>query len=138
MRYAKEHGQALVEFAIVIPVFVLILAGVIQFGMILWGQNTLNQVVRDAGRYAATLPDCSASDATGRIEALANAAAGPWTLTDHTATYSDKPPKCPPADNNKQVWVTVAASADVIRFFPWLPGDGKISSSVDFRVELAP
>jgi len=33
----------------------LLLAGMIQFGIILWGQNTLNQVVRDTGRYAATL-----------------------------------------------------------------------------------
>ena len=63
MQHTKERGQALVEFAIVIPVFMLILAGMIQFGIILWGQNTLNQVVRDTGRWAATQTACDSSTA---------------------------------------------------------------------------
>ena len=52
MRHTRERGQALAEFAIVVPVFMLLLTGMIQFGIILWGQNTLNQVVRDAGTGA--------------------------------------------------------------------------------------
>ena len=55
----RSRGQALVEFALVIPAFMLILGGVIQFGILFWDQNTLNQIVRDAGRYAATTTDCS-------------------------------------------------------------------------------
>ena len=54
----RRRGQSLVEFAIVFPVFMVMLGGVIQFGIIFWGQNTLNQIVRDAGRYGATVAAC--------------------------------------------------------------------------------
>jgi len=50
----RNRGQSLAEFAIVFPVFMLIVGGIIQFGIIFWGQNTLNQIVRDTGRWAAT------------------------------------------------------------------------------------
>lgn len=135
MKCKKERGQALVEFAFALPVFVLLLAGMIQFGVILWGQNTLSQVVRDAGRYAATLPDCSASDATTRLAELADASGGPWTLAESSAIYTAD---CPPENNSDKVWVTVAASYDVAIFFPWVPGNGRVSSSTEFRVEPAP
>ena len=55
----QRRGQALAEFAIVIPVFMLVLGGVIQFGIFFWDQNTLNQIARDAGRFAATIQDCT-------------------------------------------------------------------------------
>lgn len=136
MKRKKERGQALVEFAIVVPVFMLLLAGMIQFGIILWGQNSLNQVVRDAGRYAATLPTCDTSAATTRVADLTTATAGPWTLVASSATYSGTP--CPPENNQGQVWVRVAASYDVPIFFPWVPGNGRLSSSTEFRVEPMP
>ncbi len=136
---ARTAGQALAEFAIVVPVFMLLLAGMIQFGVILWGQNTLNQVVRDAGRFAATSPTCSASDATDRVSTLSSAYAGPWTLASSSAVYTPGPPSCPPLNNHGDgVWVNVSASYDVYVFFPWVPGNGHITSSADFRVEPAP
>lgn len=136
MKRARERGQALVEFAVVLPVFMLLVAAMIQFGVILWGQNTLNQVVRDAGRFAATT--CSVSDAENRVADLANASGGPWQLdvSSVSVTYSGAP--CPPEDNQEQAWVKVAASYDVAIFFPFVPGNGRISSSTDFRVEPAP
>ena len=36
----------------------LILGGIIQFGIIFWGQNTLTQVARDTGRWASTQVTC--------------------------------------------------------------------------------
>src|SRR3954465_6786579 len=63
----RSPGQALVEFALVIPAFMLILGGVIQFGILFWDQNTLNQIVRDAGRYAATTTDCSGAGNTAIV-----------------------------------------------------------------------
>jgi hypothetical protein len=50
----RARGQSLVEFAIVFPVLFVLLGGVIQFGLIFWAQNTLTQVVHDAGRWAST------------------------------------------------------------------------------------
>jgi hypothetical protein len=51
---SRGQGQSLVEFALVFPVFFLIVMAIIQFGLIFWAQNALTQVVRDTGRWAAT------------------------------------------------------------------------------------
>jgi hypothetical protein len=50
----QSRGQSLVEFAMVFPVLFVLLGGIIQFGLIFWGQNTLTQVVEDTGRWAST------------------------------------------------------------------------------------
>ena len=34
--------------------FLLIFFAIVQFGLVFWAQNTLTQVVRDTGRWAAT------------------------------------------------------------------------------------
>jgi Flp pilus assembly protein TadG len=136
MRREAGRGQALAEFALVAPVFMLLLAGMIQFGVILWGQNTLNQVVRDAGRFAATSSTCSVTDATNRVQSLSNVYRGPWTLVSSAAVYSGTP--CPPPNNQAQVLVNVSATYQAFTFFPWVPGNGLLTSSADFRVEPMP
>lgn len=133
----RSRGQSLVEFALVFPVFMLLLAGMIQFGVILWGQNTLNQVARDTGRYAATL-NCSATavtNAQGRFGTLLTQAGGPWQGGTATVTYTNT--VCP-KDNKTAVWVKVVGTANAPIFFPWVPGNGALTSSTDFRVEPAP
>ena len=62
-RRRREQGQALVEFALVLPVFLLVVFSIIQFGMLLGGQDALANSVREATRYAATVPVANTSDA---------------------------------------------------------------------------
>ena len=133
----RQRGQSLLEFALVFPIFVLFLGAIVQFGIILWGQNTLNQVVRDTGRYAATL-NCSAGAVTaaqGQFTTLLASAGGPWRNGSSTVTYSS--PTCP-ADNRTAVFVHVVGLADAPIFFPWVPGNGHLTSITDYRVEPAP
>src|SRR2546426_10673740 len=70
---ARSSGQSLVEFAIVFPVLMLIIAAIIQFGIIFWGQNTLTQVARDTGRWAASQQGCTSGsvDVIGTAKAIA-------------------------------------------------------------------
>src|SRR5215212_9247692 len=58
------EGQSLAEFAIVFPIFFLIFAAIIQFGLIFWSQNTLTQIARDTGRWAATQQSCDSPSQT--------------------------------------------------------------------------
>jgi Flp pilus assembly protein TadG len=58
-----ERGQSLVEFALVLPVFFLIVFAIIQFGMIMGAQDGLANSVREATRYAATVPVSNTGDA---------------------------------------------------------------------------
>lgn len=48
----KSRGQTLVEFAIVLPLFVLILAGIFDFGRAIYGYHTLLNASREAAREA--------------------------------------------------------------------------------------
>jgi Flp pilus assembly protein TadG len=68
-RPRRDGGQAMTEFALVAPLFFLVLFGVIQLGFLFAGQNGLTNAAREAARYASTLPtpdmtiagNCSAS-----------------------------------------------------------------------------
>jgi Flp pilus assembly protein TadG len=48
----KPRGQAMVEFALVIPVFILLMVGIFDLGRVIWVNDTLNTAAREAARYA--------------------------------------------------------------------------------------
>ncbi len=48
------RGQALVETAIAIVVFLVVVFGILDFGRLLFTQLTLQHVMREAGRFAVT------------------------------------------------------------------------------------
>jgi len=48
----EEKGQAFVEFALVLPVLLLILCGIIDFGWIFTHQNIVDHCAREGARYA--------------------------------------------------------------------------------------
>ena len=50
---ANQKGQAMVEFALVVPLFLLLLCGIIEFGVLYNAQLTLEQDAREGARYAA-------------------------------------------------------------------------------------
>ena len=95
---SRRSGQSLVEFAIVFPVLFLMIAAIIQFGLIFWAQNALTQVVRDTGRWAATQQThpCDSggpalvikADDIARTSSLFGYSAGQWTAINSGAPYA--------------------------------------------------
>jgi len=49
----NEKGQAMVEFALITPLLILLLCGIIDFGWIFGNQLILNNASRDTARYMA-------------------------------------------------------------------------------------
>jgi Flp pilus assembly protein TadG len=47
-----EGAQALVEFALVLPIFLLVVTGLIDVGRAVWEENTLAYAAREGTRYA--------------------------------------------------------------------------------------
>ncbi len=47
-----EDGQAMLEFALVLPIFLLILCGILDFGWLYYNQLALNNICREGARYA--------------------------------------------------------------------------------------
>lgn len=62
MRLKNEKGQAMVEFALVLPILILILCGIIDFGWIFGNQLLANNASREAARYSAVHYYDSSSD----------------------------------------------------------------------------
>ena len=50
---AKQRGASMVEFALILPGFLLLMCLVIYGGMWMYSQHTLNEIARNAVRYGA-------------------------------------------------------------------------------------
>lgn len=48
----RSRGQALIEFALAIPVFLVMLFGVIDVGRVIWATTSVNAAAREAARFA--------------------------------------------------------------------------------------
>ena len=51
-RNAKPRGQAMVEFALIFPIFILLLVGMFDLGRVIWVNDTLATASREAARFA--------------------------------------------------------------------------------------
>lgn len=48
----SRRGVAMIEFAIIAPVFIMILAGIVAYGGYFWRAHSLQQIANDAARSA--------------------------------------------------------------------------------------
>lgn len=65
-----DRGAAAVEFALVMPILILVLAGIVNFGFVLAQQLSLNNAARQAARYAVVDgPTCTQVQAEGQDSA---------------------------------------------------------------------
>ena len=139
----RSPGQALAEFALVIPILAFVIAGIIQFGLILWSQQTLTQVARDTGRWAAT-QTCTANvvnqaNEVAKQSTLFGYTDGAWDASNVSVAFRrEDSASCPPKDNSEVAWVEITIAHQIPIFFPWVPGNGNLATSAEFRMEPMP
>lgn len=87
-----ERGQDLVEFALVVPIILLLFLGIIEFGIIVFRYNTVSNAAREGARYGIVHPKdtgtstCAAASA-GMVVAACNLTTGLVSSSTHvTAT----------------------------------------------------
>jgi Flp pilus assembly protein TadG len=56
----RSRGQALVEFGLILPIFVLVLVGLFDLGRAVYVYNTINNAAREAVRVAIVNQNCTA------------------------------------------------------------------------------
>jgi Flp pilus assembly protein TadG len=111
-----ERGQSLVEFAMVVPILLLLVFAIIDFGRLLMNQVTLTNAVREGARIAAV--GATSGEVTTRVQTTAPG------LTP-AVSYT-------PADTGENL--TVSATADISFITPMgrfisLIGGGELQNS---------
>jgi len=80
-RRAPRSGAALVEFAVVAPVFFLLIFGLLEFGRMVMCYQVMTNAVREGARVA-TVPGTTSTDVTSQVNAaLANGFVNGATVT---------------------------------------------------------
>ena len=92
---AKQRGASMVEFALILPGFLLLMCLVIYGGMWMYAQNTLNEIARNAVRY-------------GAVETAAN--------TQSDVEYGEEPTSDAIREKNVKKFAEEAASESLILY----------------------
>jgi Flp pilus assembly protein TadG len=121
MGRAGRRGQAAVEFALIVPVFLLLVAGTIQFGQVYFAYAQLLQAAQEGARYGAVLPN-TRNDAAiiARVQQMApGRTADPVTVTSTVSATSSTPVATASRTRGNLLTVSVQHSAALrIPFFP--------------------
>jgi Flp pilus assembly protein TadG len=91
-RLRDERGQALVEFAVVLPILLVLLLGIIQTGIYLFTISDVNQAARSGGRMLTTLRN----DSSAVTEVEAKVASAVSQEVDPTKLSYSFSPTMPP------------------------------------------
>ena len=100
-----ERGQALVEFAIVVTIFIALLSGIVDFGAVLNGWITLSSAAREGARQASI--GRSVADVTAAARGFSLVAGVNPANVNVSVTYPDG--RNPPQTGDR-VTVTVQAA----------------------------
>jgi len=114
----QEKGQNLVEFALILPIFLLLVVGTAEFGRAWMMKNILTGAAREGARVAAVADDPTASDNTARVVATAVLFSAGITVPPATISCCDPIPPTP--YNAVQVEVSYPYTP-FSGFFPSLP-----------------
>jgi Flp pilus assembly protein TadG len=131
----QEDGQAMVEFAIVAPVLLVLLLGIIQFGITFNNYLTLTDAVRAGARQAAV--SRIASDPVAATEArVRSAASASLKDADLGVTVTPYDPQSGQAKFAQGGDVTVTATYPYsINLLGFVVKSGRLTSQTTERVE---
>ena len=137
--HGRRRGQAVVEFALVLPVFLLMLFGAIEFGRAYYTVHLLTNAAREGARMGA-LPDKVETDVSGSVDGfLTNAGlSGGWS-TATVAKDSGGTARSGLVDavEGDRVYVTITHSFNVLAgsLLPGFSGSVNLTGKCVFRRE---
>jgi Flp pilus assembly protein TadG len=138
-----EGGASAVEFALVLPVLIMLVFGAIQYGLYFWSMQGGSSAVREAARRGAVGQLVTCTEFRNYVKDRLGSTATDVTLSDIKRTYATAA-GTPVTDKNlvaagDVVTVQVKFTAYDLRL-PLIPniGNGRVDQSADSRVEYAP
>jgi Flp pilus assembly protein TadG len=133
----NEDGQALTEFALVLPVMLLILFGIIQFGIIFNNYINVTAASRQGARTGAVSVSSGCSGEPSVITSAAQSAAtglntSNMTVTSNISTLCAGNNGSVPQGGQLTVTVTYPYSVSLLGL---VVSSGNLSSSTTMRIE---
>jgi Flp pilus assembly protein TadG len=86
-----QPGQELVEFALILPLLLLFLFGIIEFGIAVYRYNLIANVGREVARYGSINPDSVYPDPAPIAEYIAQEIYPRWATAIPTETLTITP-----------------------------------------------
>ena len=86
----SDHGAAAVELALVLPLLILLVGGIIDFGFAFNSQISLTHAAREGVRVEAVTGDTDGAEATAEAAFQAPAASAPGAQVTQPCSTSDK------------------------------------------------
>lgn len=124
MRLREDDGAAAVEFALILPMLLVLLCGLVDFGLAFTSKSTLTHATREGVRVLALTRD------PARVEPIVRSAA--VGLIDKDAALTVDPPAS--CERGKEATVTAHYVYDYItplsELLELLPGNSDLGGSV--------
>ena len=127
-----ERGSTIIEFAILGPVIIGMLLGLIQLGISMQAYNSLRGVASDTARYAVVeyMKENKITDAAIRTQALTIARSSPYML-DNTVDITITPVATPRVHGTHEKTLTITYTPpDVMPFFGFTSGQMTFSRPI--------
>lgn len=136
-RKRDARGAAAVEFALLLPVLLLLVFGTIQYGMYFWAMQGGSDVARDAARRAAVGEPATCDDFRRATLADIDSLTGPGGTAAVTRTYETAIPGTVQVGDIVTVRVKFTSFDMQVPFLPFV-NDGMVDSTVKSRVDFVP
>ena len=127
-RTRRSRGQAMVEFTLILPLLLLLILGIYQFGQTYADYIQVTNAARDGGRKALV----SRSDASGVSDVITTAKNATWWLNKNQMAVSVSPGQPWTTGQNVTVTVTYPYSINLLGF---VVASGTLKSATTVRME---
>lgn len=136
---ANDAGAAAVEFALILPLFLVLIMGIIDFGRLFFCEVNLNSAAREAARAvalrtvavdgvacsggtdkAAVAADCASKFALKAATGLTAMSLSPQAVTTTIQTVSLVKKNCTLATTTSDDYAGVTATKEFMWLIPWL------------------
>ncbi len=134
----RERGQSLAEFAILLPLLLILTLGAIDYGRVYFAYVSVTNAARNGAQYASVSPDAAADEAGVREAVLDETSALLDTSPTNPSVVLVSPPpaspSCQDADANPCARVTVHYTFHTLVSWPGLPSSIEVQRTVEMRV----
>ncbi|MDN4160620.1 TadE/TadG family type IV pilus assembly protein [Nocardioides abyssi] len=136
-RRGKEGGAAAVEFALLLPLLLLLVFGIVQYGLYFWTLQGGSDIARDAARLSAVGTPDKCLTFRSAVRAQVESLNGAGEVATITRTYVDASPNGINVGDTVRVRVEFPAADLQLPFLPFVNG-GLVATTAEARVEYVP